>query len=84
MILLAFENEVRISKRLYSLESNELTIRPVLAVSGVQVLSLLFLVFFMDSTQNSCGLDFTTKHVELSYRYAQKKTHDDETLRGHP
>ena len=32
-------------------------IRPV---SGVQVKSL---VFFMDSTQNSCGLDFTTRHV---------------------
>ena len=37
----------------------------------------------MDSTQNSCGLDFTTRHVELSYsslRYAQKKTlHEDAT-----
>ena len=29
------------------------------------VVGFFFLVFFMESTQNSCGLDFTTRHVAL-------------------
>ena len=40
--------------------------------SSTSFKSLLFLVFFMDSTQNSCGLDFTTRHVEFKLQVRAK------------